>query len=293
MASQLRLHVLLPLAVLGLLGAAFGAYMVGNDPGGGNDSGIPLITTHEQKPAAVTKKDWADKANAWCADFSSRLKPPKSFATRDDFESWFGEAVQTVDSAIPAFDDLGWPKGHKGTILKVRRLLREQEKLLRLAFNRFQAGDLPGVKNAVDQLTATGSDESSLTREFRALGATTCAESTSEAAKTVSKRVAVKPAADLLRAQLDRYRKVVVLFYKPNVSYDAIQTREARAGALAAGAGFVAVDVSRNQEVAQLAADYDVLESPTVLVFVRGPKVKARLEGYYDRTAVLQAVKNA
>ena len=96
-----------------------------------------------------------------------------------------------------------------------------------------------------------------------------------------------------LRAALANHSVVVVLFYEPEATYDAIQTREARAGALAANAGFVTVNVSKNSEVAKLAAEYGVLESPTVLVMKRGPKLAARLEGYYDRTAIVQAVKNA
>ena len=39
MASQLRLHVLLPLAFLGLIGAAFGVYTMGKAPGGGASTG--------------------------------------------------------------------------------------------------------------------------------------------------------------------------------------------------------------------------------------------------------------
>ena len=35
MASQLRLHVLLPLAFLAVIGAAFGVYTMGKAPGGG------------------------------------------------------------------------------------------------------------------------------------------------------------------------------------------------------------------------------------------------------------------
>ena len=53
------------------------------------------------------------------------------------------------------------------------------------------------------------------------------------------------------------------------------------------------INVSKNKQVAKLAAEYGVLESPTVLVMKRGPKLTARLEGYYDRTAIVQAVKNA
>jgi hypothetical protein len=99
--------------------------------------------------------------------------------------------------------------------------------------------------------------------------------------------------ASTLQSALAHHPVVVVLFYEPGADYDAIQTREARAGALAANAGFVTVNVSKNREVAKLAAEYDVLESPTVLIFRRGPKLSSRLEGYNDRTTIVQAVKNA
>ncbi len=104
-----------------------------------------------------------------------------------------------------------------------------------------------------------------------------------------------KPAhqASPLKVALAHHSVVVVLFYEPGADYDAIQTREARAGALAANAGFVTVNVSKNKQVAKLASEYGVLESPTVLVFKRGPKLSARLEGFYDRTTIVQAVKNA
>jgi hypothetical protein len=96
-----------------------------------------------------------------------------------------------------------------------------------------------------------------------------------------------------LKHAFAKHAVVVVLFYRPNATYDAIQAREARAAALATNAGFVAVNVTRNKEVGLLAANYDVLESPTVLVLRRGPKLKARLEGFNDRTTIVQAVRNA
>jgi type IV secretory pathway VirB10-like protein len=101
------------------------------------------------------------------------------------------------------------------------------------------------------------------------------------------------PQGSSLKVALAHHPVVVVLFYSPNASYDAIATREARAGALAANAGFVTVNVLKNSQVAKLAAQYGVLESPTVLVFSRGPKLRARLEGYNDRTTIVQAVENA
>jgi hypothetical protein len=99
--------------------------------------------------------------------------------------------------------------------------------------------------------------------------------------------------ASPLKTALAHHPVAVVLFYKPGADYDAIQTREARAAALSADAGFVAVNVDKNRQVAKLASQYNVLESPTVLVFSRGPKLRARLEGYHDRTTIVQAVENA
>ena len=76
MASQLRLHVLLPLAFLGLIGAAFGVYTMGKAPGGGNDAGVPLITTHpdktKPKPAPQATDDWVKGLEAWCGGFQAQ-----------------------------------------------------------------------------------------------------------------------------------------------------------------------------------------------------------------------------
>ncbi len=62
------------------------------------------------------------------------------------------------------------------------------------------------------------------------------------------------PQGSSLKVALAHHPVVVVLFYSPNASYDAIATREARAGALAANAGFVTVNVLKNSQVAKLAA---------------------------------------
>lgn len=95
-----------------------------------------------------------------------------------------------------------------------------------------------------------------------------------------------------LKRELAHHTVVVVLFYEPRSSYDGIQTREARAGALAAGAGFVAVNVSSNREVAVLAQRYGVKEAPA-LVFVTRKGVANRIDGFAGRDTVAQAAENA
>jgi hypothetical protein len=290
MASQLRLHVLLPLAFLGLLGAGLGVYTMGKAPGGGgNDAGVPLVTTHadKSKPAPQTTNEWAKKADAWCVDVANRVKPPTAEpGSLNEFESKFGEIVETIDGSQVTLEELGWPEGEKATVMRIRADWATMVHAFRMAFRSFQERDLAGVKRALDS-----AELDSWERDMKRLGAEKCAQDNPTA--KVVRHVAIKPAAFLIDSQLRRYRKVVVLFYEPGANYDAIQTREARAGALLAHAGFVSVNVSKNREVGQLASQYDVLESPTVLIFTKGYNVKVRIEGFYDRTAIVQAVKNA
>ena len=95
-----------------------------------------------------------------------------------------------------------------------------------------------------------------------------------------------------LEQALRRDRAVVVVFYTPGGAVDSAAIREARAGALAVGAGFLSVNVKRNREVEKLAAEHGVMHAPGILVFVRGPKVAFQF-GYADRETVAQAVANA
>jgi hypothetical protein len=127
--------------------------------------------------------------------------------------------------------------------------------------------------------------------------------STSKPAKTAaaqvkkkkSKKKSAAPAhgATPLERALRRHRVVVVLLYSPDAPYDTLQTREARAGALSADAGFLAVDVSDEKAVASFATDYEAREAPALLFFRRGPRVVNRIDGYADRATVAQAVDDA
>ena len=106
---------------------------------------------------------------------------------------------------------------------------------------------------------------------------------------------ATKPSPQVspLAGALRQHSVVVVLFYAPGDDYDTIQARETRAGALAAKAGFLALNVTKNRQIAALAAEYDVREAPATLIFTRGPRVAFRLAGYMDRQAVAQAAADA
>lgn len=288
MASQLRLHVLLPLAFLGLIGAAFGVYTMGKAPGGGNDAGVPLITTHpdKAKPKPPTSADWAKGLVAWCGGVQTQYDKIGEPTTLADYESVIGEYVELWDAAQPAFIKLGLPSTRRETAIALRRNIDTSTAKLRWMFNRYQALDVTAIHNDLDELDSLDRERVALIRQ---LGASQCLD---EKNKGVA-RLAIQQAPLLINSQLRRYGKVVVLFYEPGANYDAIQTREARAGSLLAHAGFVSVNVSKNREAGQLASQYSVLQSPTVLIFTRGHNLKARIDGFYDRTAIVQAVKNA
>jgi hypothetical protein len=117
--------------------------------------------------------------------------------------------------------------------------------------------------------------------------------------KPVQKPVQKQPAEtangipSALAAALTRNKVVVVSLYAPRVELDDMATREARAGAAAAGVGFVAIDVLKESQSRSLTKLLGVLEDPAVLVFRRPGDLVIRFSGFADKQTVLQAARNA
>jgi hypothetical protein len=94
---------------------------------------------------------------------------------------------------------------------------------------------------------------------------------------------------------------VVVSLFTPGSSVDSMATAEARHGAEAAHAGFVAFSVANNKVVSPLSALLagaatpadKVLDGPAVLVFERPNTLFVRFNGFADRDTVAQAAANA
>jgi hypothetical protein len=85
----------------------------------------------------------------------------------------------------------------------------------------------------------------------------------------------------------------VVSLITPGAGLDEMAAKEAAAGASAAGASFVAVDVAKERQARPFAVMLGVLEAPTVLVFKRPGKLFVRLDGFADLDTVAQAADNA
>ena len=97
----------------------------------------------------------------------------------------------------------------------------------------------------------------------------------------------------VLSAALADHRVVVVGLYDPAGAVDVLALAEARAGAAAAGAGFVALNVFREAQSRPLLELLGALENPSVLVYRRPDTLFARIGGFADRETVAQAAANA
>jgi hypothetical protein len=107
------------------------------------------------------------------------------------------------------------------------------------------------------------------------------------------------PAA--LSAALRRNTVVVVSVVVPGATVDDLAYQEAKAGATAAGAGFVRISTASNDDVQALSTLIDsnadagnrLLDAPAVLVFRQPQELYVRFNGYIDADTIAQAVENA
>ncbi|MFO7571065.1 MAG: hypothetical protein R6W48_00495 [Gaiellaceae bacterium] len=88
-------------------------------------------------------------------------------------------------------------------------------------------------------------------------------------------------------------RKVAVIaVYMPGASVDAAVRKEARAGAIKAGAAYLALPATNARLLGPLVAKAGVLPSPAVVI-VKRPGVVVTTFGVTDRDLVAQAAKQA
>jgi hypothetical protein len=114
----------------------------------------------------------------------------------------------------------------------------------------------------------------------------------------VSPYVKAALAAELPRpiaSQFGDHEVVVVSVYTPDVDVDRVSMAEAQAGAGLGGAGFVAVDASKDRTTGDLTRAFGILSAPTTLVLTRADFTKpvTTLGGFVDRETVAQAAANA
>ena len=112
--------------------------------------------------------------------------------------------------------------------------------------------------------------------------------------KPAPRPIALLPGlAPEVAAALRAHDVVVVSLFDPQARVDQISLAEASAGAKAARAGFVPLDVLRQGQAGPLVRQFGVLPDPAVLVYRRPGDLVARFDGFADRDTVAQAVANA
>jgi hypothetical protein len=97
----------------------------------------------------------------------------------------------------------------------------------------------------------------------------------------------------VLSTALAGNRVVVVGLHDPDSALDQMALAEAQAGARAAGAGFVAINVLAEAQSRPLLELLGALENPGILVYRRPDVLFARMSGFADSETVAQAAANA
>jgi len=92
---------------------------------------------------------------------------------------------------------------------------------------------------------------------------------------------------------LKKHSVVVVSLFSPQADLDKMANREAKAGAAASNAGFVAINVFHQQAGIPLLHKLGVVDTPAVLVVTRRRAITSELKGFVDRNVVAQAVADA
>jgi hypothetical protein len=270
----------LPVAVLGLLGVGFGAFAMGGAPDAEPVPPPPATTTKEDPPAPPSLAVWAAGANKVCGRANNEVRALKLPKTAEQTVDYFKQVLDIAARTEPQFVALGSPAGEKARVERLWALFADETKTAGALLGALQAGDVARFLRLSSQLEASAEEFAELAKR---LGAGRCAQDS----------FAPTDADQGLADALEKKRIVVVLFYAPRSAYDAIQAREARAGATAARAGFLAVNAARDRDVAALAAAFEVLDAPAVVIVKRGYRVAARINGFADRETVAQAVANA
>jgi hypothetical protein len=276
MRSQLRPRVLLPTAVLALMGIGVGAFAFSGTPGG--DVATPTLKRPVAKSAAagVTRSAWAKQANQICAALNADTAALGNPTGREKMLEVLPTGLDLADTALVSLRAVPAPAPDQPRITKMLALFGGFVKTERQAVEALRSGNTVTFVRLNGRAFALNNKGNVIARD---LGAGQCAEGGSEN-------------SDLTRA-LERNPVVVAVLYSPDSTVDKLAIREARAGAKAAKVGFVAIDVYNTREVAPVAAESEVRGAPAVLVFARYEGAVTQIAGWVDRETVAQAADNA
>ena len=97
----------------------------------------------------------------------------------------------------------------------------------------------------------------------------------------------------IIAQALKKHPVVVVALVVPGGEVDELTEAEGKAGAKAAGTGFLTINILKNSVGRPLAQKLGVIQTPSLVVFQRPAKVFVRFAGFVDRDTVRQAATTA
>jgi hypothetical protein len=289
MRQELRLRVLIPIAVVALLGLGVGAMAFTGTPveeplpgplpqapaAGGKKAKEPTDEA-ERKADRLAGREWRKQANQICSGLNESVAELGEPQRPEDLAALLPETVALAESALTRLQAL---EPASSDARQVELMLAEFAAFVRLEKGASEAlvnQDIERFVNLNARAFAHNDRGSALARR---LGTRACAAgSTTDSA---------------LERRLAEHRVVVAVLYTPGATLDSLLVREARAGAAEVRAGFVAITPTDGRSAALLAKRYDVLSAPAVLVFVRWRGAVATFTEYVDRETIAQAAELA
>jgi hypothetical protein len=292
MRQELRLRVLIPIAVVALLGLGAGAMAFTGTPveeplpspppqAAAGDTKKPSKSDAkadeaEREAQRLARRQWRQQANQICAGLNESVAELGEPQRPEDMAALLPETMALAESALTRLKTL---QPAKADARRVDLMLAEFASFVRLEKNAaaaLVAQDIERFVNLNAQAFKHNDRGSGLARR---VGVPACAAgSTTDSA---------------LERRLAEHRVVVAVLYTPGATLDSLMVREARAGADAVRAGFVAVTPTDSRSAALLAKRYDVRSAPAVLVFVRWRGAVATFTDYVDRETIAQAAELA
>ena len=159
----------------------------------------------------------------------------------------------------------------------------------------------PVTKGAAKKTTAKKAVKKTAVKKTRVKKTVVKAKTALAPPKVAKTNGATDGMPSALSAALAQHSVVIVSLVVPDAPVDQLAYAEAKAGAAKAGAGFVRIDASNNDDVQALSTLVDtsadagnrLLDSPATLVFQRPHALYVRMNGYVDADTIAQAAANA
>jgi hypothetical protein len=292
MRQELRLRVLIPIAVVALLGLGVGAMAFTGTPAeeplptpppqapqGGKKPEKPNSKEEaraQRKAERLARREWRKQANQICAGLNESINALGEPQRPEDVVTLLPETVALAEAALTRFRTL---QPAKADARRVERMLGEFASFVRLEKSASEALANQDVERFVNLNAQAFRHNDRGNVIAKRLGAKACAAGSS--------------ADSALEHRLAEHRVVVAVLYTPGATLDSLMVREARAGAAEMRAGFVAVTPTDSRSAALLAKGYGIRAAPAVLVFVRWRGAVATFTDYVDRETIAQAVELA